>query len=965
MRSPRLFLLDGLALAYRSHFAFVRRPLVTSRGEHTSALFAFANMVIQLRQVEAPDYWVLAWDAEGPTLREQEYAAYKATRKPMPEELAAQLPHLKELAAALGLPLVEAPGYEADDVMATLARRGRQDGMEVVLVTNDKDLQQLVRPGVKVLAPRGKGDEDVWMDEAAVEARWGVQPHQLADVLALMGDASDNVPGVPGVGDKTAIRLIARFGSLDGVYANLGQVERESLRRKLAAHREAAYFSRRLVTVNDTLELDLRWEALAVRPPDAAALAALGERFELRRLRGWAEEIRRGSAAWAGAGGTAAASPAVPAAASPTVAAAVLPVVPAAAARAEEPAPSWQRSGEPLPPPVQGALVWEVGEPVGPSAYGPPVRVIDTEAALAGLIDELAAAAHGFCLDTETTSEEPMRARLVGIGVTVGGRPAYLPVGHREGRNLPLAVVRERLGPLLADARRPKLGQNLKYDVIVLERAGLPVAGVDFDTMVAAYLLDPEGAHGLDHLSRVHLGVEKIPTSALLGRGHRARTMDELPVAQVAAYCGEDVHCTWLLAERFAPELEAREQLRLFREVEMPLVSVLTDMELEGVRVDTALLAVMSGELEREMARLEGLIHAAAGGPFNVNSGPQLGQVLFQRLGLPARKHTKTGFSTDADVLEELAPLHELPRLVLLYRQVAKLKSTYVDALPALVHPETGRVHTEFHQTVAATGRLSSSNPGLQNIPMRTPLGREVRKAFVARPGWKLVGADYSQIELRIMAHLSGDAALTAAFRQGEDVHARTAQQVFALADRAPTPEERARAKVVNFGIMYGMGARALSVQLGMPLAQAAAFIREYFRVHAGVKAYLERTLEEARGRGYVTTLLGRRRYLPQLASPSPRARANAERAAINTPLQGSAADLIKVAMVRIHEGLAADGLASRLILQVHDELLFECPPGEVEAVAERVRREMVGAVQMAVPLEVGVGVGERWFDVH
>ena len=948
MRAPRVFLLDGLALAYRSHFAFIRRPLVNARGEHTSALFAFANTVIKLRREEKPDYWALAWDAEGPVVREQEYAAYKATRKPMPPELVAQLPHLKDLAAALGLPLLERAGYEADDVMATLARRALEDGMEAVLVTNDKDLQQLVRPGVRVLAPaRGRGDEDEWMDEAAVEARWGVPPARLVDVLALMGDSIDNVPGVPGIGEKTAVRLVAQLGDLDAIYARLAEVERESLRAKLAEHREAAYFSRRLVTLRDDLDLPFGWEQLTVRPPDADRLTALGERFELRRLAGWADQVRAGSGAWAGAGGVAASAPPAP---TPAPAPAAGPP-PAAAPRVERG--------------VQSALVFETAVEPKVEPFGPPVRVIDDAAALEALVCELRAAPGGFVLDTETTSEEPMRARLVGIGFTTGERPAYLPLAHREGRNLPWESVTAALAPVLADPAVPKLGQHLKYDVLVLERAGLPVRGLALDTMIASYLIDPEGAHGLDHLSRVHLGVEKIPTSALLGRGRGTRTMDEVPISMVAGYCGEDVHCTWLLAERFRPELASRQVDRLLAEVEMPLVPVLVDMELEGVLVDRDLLARMSRSLEVELVRLEGLIFAAAGSPFNVNSGPQLAEVLFKRLGLPSRKQTKTGMSTDADVLEELALLHELPRLVLQYRQVSKLKGTYVDAIPALVHPETGRVHTEFHQTVASTGRLSSSNPGLQNIPMRTPLGREVRKAFVARPGWRLVGADYSQIELRIMAHLSGDPALTEAFALGRDVHAATAERVFGLSGRGPTPEERAKAKVVNFGIMYGMGARALSFQLDMPLAQAAAFIREYFRVHAGVKRYLDQTLEEARGRGYVATILGRRLYLPDLLSPTPRARSNAERVAINMPLQGSAADMIMVAMVHVHERLSREGRAARLLLSVHDELLLEAPEAEVEPVRRALVEEMTGAVELVVPLEVSVGVGENWFDVH
>jgi DNA polymerase-1 len=956
MRAPRLFLLDGLALAYRGHFAFARRPLLNSRGEQTSALFAFANTVRKLAEDEAPDYWALAWDSDEPTLRALSYAEYKATRKPMPEELVAQLEPLRALAAAIGLPLVEAPGYEADDVMATLTTRARADDLEVVLVTNDKDLQQLVAPGVRVLAPRGRGDEDVWYDEAAVEARWGVPPARLPDVLALMGDASDNVPGVPGIGEKTAAQLIARFGGLDALYERLDEVERASIREALRTHRETAYFSLGLVTVHRDLDLGVTWEQLVARPPHAEHLRDFGARWEIRRLLSWADELGRAALATAGPSPPSRPRPAEPA----------NPVAEAAAAWnvAAVPASPRQRAGRTAAG-EQSTLFLEFEQNRLPEAYGPPVRIVDTEMGLEALARALAGAPRGFAVDTETTSEVPMRAQLVGIGVTTGERPAYVPIRHREGRNVPLEAVTRHLGPLLADPSRPKLGQNLKYDALVLAREGLPLDGIAFDTLLASYLLDPEGAHGLDHLSRVHLGVTKIPTSALIGSGRAARRMDEVAIELVAAYCGEDVHCTWLLAERFAPELARRDAESLFREVELPLVPVLVDMERQGVRIDREFLGRMSEELAREMSRLEGLIHAAAGGSFNVNSGPQLATLLFQKLGLPSSRQTKTGLSTGADVLEELAVEHEVPRLVLQYRQVAKLKSTYVDAIPALLHPETGRVHTEFHQTVTATGRLSSSNPGLQNIPMRTALGREIRKGFVAPPGWTLVGADYSQIELRLMAHLSRDAALVEAFQSGGDVHARTAQRIFGLGQQAPSPEERGRAKVVNFGIMYGMGARALSLQLGMPLGQASEFIKDYFRAHAGVRRFLDDVLQQARERGYVSTLLGRRRYLPQLTSPSPRARAQAERAAINTPLQGSAADLVKVAMIRIHDALRREGLAARMVLQVHDELLLESPAGEVERVSEILRHEMTNAVALTVPLEISLGVGDRWFDVH
>jgi DNA polymerase-1 len=941
----RVYLLDGLALAYRSHFAFIRRPLTNTKGENTSAVFAFANTVMKLRDERKPDAWALAWDSDQPTRRHGRYAEYKAHRPPMPDDLYAQLPKIQELARAIGLPIVEFPGAEADDVMATFARRAEREGFDAVLVTNDKDLMQLVNEHVAVLAPGGGKNEDAWLDVDAVRAKWGVEPAQLRDVLALMGDSSDNVPGVPGVGEKTAVELIGRFGSLASLYERLAEVPRESLRAKLAAHKEAAFLSLELVTVDDDLPLVETWEDLALQPIDAPRLREIAEELDLRRLLRYIEEQVAAGA------------------------------VRSTAARRGSLAAPGPEAVPPLDP--FGQLGLELGladdaaaAPVaveGPrEPFGPPVRIVTDAAELRALRDALLAS-EGFVLDTETTAEDPLRARVVGVGVSYGEAPVYLPLAHRGGTNLPREAFEEVLGPILADPAVPKIGQHFKYDQLVLRGEGVPVAGLAHDTMIASYLLDPESPNNLDWLAARHLGVTKIPTSALLGkRGKELRAMDELPVDLVAGYCGEDVHVTWLLAARFAPALAERGLEALFKEVEVPLSDVLSDMEWEGVAVDVPFLGAMSRRLGEEIAGLEKRIYNVAGTEFNVQSTQQLGEVLFQRLGLPGGRRTKTGWSTDSDVLEGLAEKHDLPRLVLQYRQLTKLKSTYVDALPLLVHPKTGRVHTSFHQTVAATGRLSSSDPNLQNIPFRTPLGREVRRAFVPRPGWKLVSADYSQIELRIMAHLSGDEALTAAFRAGEDVHASTASRVFGLAEGVrPAPEQRAMAKVVNFGIMYGMGARSLASQLGMPVADATRFIADYFQTHQGVEHYLKGVVDDARGSGFVETMLGRKRWLPGLALSDGRERANAERAAINTPLQGSAADLIKVAMIRLARDLEARAANARLVLQVHDELLLECPADEVDATKRAVSEAMTEAMPLRVPLEVQLGVGDSWFEVH
>ncbi len=950
MSRRRLFLLDGLAIAYRSHFAFIRRPLTNTRGENTSAVFAFANTVIKLRDQEKPDLWALAWDSDLPTRRHISYPDYKAHRPPMPEDLVRQLPQIQQVARALGCPVIEVPGTEADDVMATLAKRAVAAGMDVVLVTNDKDLQQLVSREVSVLAPGGGGKDDIWMDEAAVQVKWGVPPRGLRDVLALMGDASDNVPGVPGVGEKTAVELIAQFGTLEELYARLAEVKKDGVRKKLFEHREAAFLSQDLVTVDDDLAVLEAWSELEVREIHGAALSAAAKEIGIPRLERYAAEaIARARSADGDLGASAA------------------PEIPEAESDVQGD-PGQLLFGFDLPVAVIEATPPRVFAPGElPPAYGPQVRIVTDPVELPALVAKLRALPSGFVLDTETTSFDPNKARLVGLGISWGEAPVYLPIAHVDGPNLPREAFETAFAPLLADPRVPKIGQHLKYDQIVLRGEGLPVAGLACDTMIASYLLDPETPHNLDYLARRYLGVEKIPTTALIGkRGKEQTTMDRLAVPMVAAYCGEDVHVTWLLAEKFVPMLVERGLAPLFREVEIPLSDVLADMEWEGVALDRDFLAAMSTRLTEEIAGVEQRIHGLVGRTFNIQSTQQLGEILFGQLGLPGGRKTKTGYSTDSEVLEELALQHDLPGLVLQYRQLTKLKGTYVDALPALVLERDGRLHTSFHQTVAATGRLSSSDPNLQNIPFRTPLGREVRRAFIARPGWLLVSADYSQVELRIMAHLSRDPALVEAFARGEDVHARTAQRVFGLRDdQKASPEQRAMAKVVNFGVMYGMGARALSRQLGISVAEASRFIADYYRTHEGVKTFLDRMVSDARTKGYAETVLGRRRALPALAQSDGRARSDAERAAINTPIQGSAADLLKVAMVRLARALDQDGFEARLVLTVHDELLIESPAGEVERVKAAVVDAMTHALEVSVPLEVQVAAGPNWFEVH
>ena len=975
---PRLFILDAMGLAYRAYYAFIGRPLVNSKGENTSAIYGFANTALKIRREEKPDFWALAWDGPGPTHRHERFPAYKATRKPMPADLLAQIPAIEDLAQTLGVAVLEVPGAEADDVMATLARRGEREGHEVVLVTSDKDMLQLVTDRVRLLSPVGKGEDYVYVDPAAVREKWGVAPEQVRDVLALMGDSTDNIPGVPGIGRKTAAELIARFGSLDELYRRLAEVEREALREKLAAHHEQALLSRELVTVGTDCELPYPWEDLRCGPIRREPLVALARRFELVRLEKLAGELGVGEAD---------AGSAAPSRGPERRLTAEAPGVKLDDRRAGDEAPRLE-TWAPAPPapaaarPVAAALaaaqgsldLWTRGEghaEIGLDQWAERVHEVRSRAI------------HGVALFPVIAGDDARTARLVGLALAArDGSTCYLPLAHDLGPNFTGAQAREWLSPMLLDPTVPKVGEDLKRDAHALALARLPLEGMAFDLHVGSFLCDPEREHSVAALARDTLGLNLPPLEPApaarasppaagdagasgVGRLGRPRPgLSTLSPEAVAGWAEPIAGVLFPIADHLRAQLEAREQWALYEKLEHPLIPVLLDMERAGVEVDRAVLGEMAGRAGREIAQLEEELYALAGQRFNLNSGPQLGRVLFEKLKLKTGRRTKTGFSTDQAVLEELAQSHPLPARLLEYRALSKLKSTYLDALPLVVDPRDGRVHTTFNQAGAATGRLSSSNPNLQNIPMRSPQGREIRRAFVAPEGRVLVGADYSQIELRVMAHLSGDPNLIEAFRSGEDVHASTARKVFGVTGELD-PALRARAKVVNFGVMYGMGPRSLSQQMGIGLTEAQEFIRGYFRVYARVRAFLDATLEEARRRGYVETLFGRRRYLPGLASTNGAERSFAERAAINMPIQGSAADIMKLAMIRVHAALKQGIPSARLLLQVHDELLIECQTDEADAVSEQVRSEMEGGFDLRVPLEVSVGRGATWFDVH
>ncbi|HXE58387.1 MAG TPA: DNA polymerase I [Gemmatimonadales bacterium] len=942
---PQLFLIDGYALIYRAFFALITRPLRTSKGENTSAAWGVVNFLLRLREKYRPDY--LAWvNDAGSSFRTEAYAEYKSTREKLDDELQADfdrsVERIDQLLAAFRIPRLTVPGYEADDVIGALATAAAARGLTAVIVSGDKDFYQLIGPGIALLNP-GRGGpaavDEQWVDEQNAAERLGVPPHQVADYLALVGDASDNVPGVKGIGGKTAVELLAQFGDLETILARAAEVKGKRAREALLAHADEARLSRRLVTIKRDVPVALDIEALREREPDREALIRVLAELEFYSL-----ASRLGM--------------------TPTSALATAGAAAAATAPTDGPAPVPADAGAEAPP-VQ-ASGWA----------GYPVTIVDDPAELPRLVERLRAAPM-VALDTETSSLEPHDAELIGLSLAASEAEVwYLPFGHRPRGELGAPAAVRNLPPLtdpacaelaafLREPWVPKAGHNIKYDWQVLRRAGIELGGVAYDSMLASFVLDPgRRSHAIDQLSLDHLGRPMRTYGDLCGRGKHQIPFAEVAVPDAAAYCGADAATVLALRDFFAPSLRDLRLERLLTEIEMPLVEVLVDMEWVGIAIDRELFARLSAEMGVELERLEREIARVAGGELNINSPRQLATVLFEKHQLPVLKRTKTGPSTDADVLEQLAAMgHELPRLILEYRELQKLRSTYLDTLPARVHPRTGRIHTSFNQTGAATGRLSSSEPNLQNIPVRSARGEAIRRGFVPAPGYRFLVADYSQIELRLMAHLSEDPAFIEAFHQGGDIHRQTAALIFGVPLAQVTPEMRARAKTINFATIYGQGPFALSRQLGISQEEARAFIARYFERFAGVRAYLDRQVELARERGYVETIFGRRRYIPEIRDRNYNVRAYGERNAQNSPLQGSAADLIKVAMRNIHRALRAERLGTRMLLQVHDELVFEVPEAELEAARALVVRHMETVVELRVPLVVDVGVGDNWLD--
>ena len=903
-KSRRLFLIDGTALAYKAYFAFIRNPLRNSKGENTSAVFGVANSLLKLRRDEHPDFWVFTFDRPEPTFRHELDQQYKATREATPDELIDQLPRVKEVAAALGCPLMEMAGYEADDLIATLARKGVEEGLEIVIVSGDKDLMQLVSDRVSIYNPRKAGAEIERLDPGGVEEKFGVPPDKVRDVLALMGDTSDNVPGVPGIGPKTAVQLIREYGDLEATLAAADKIKRPALRDKLKEFADQARHSMRMVTLEDQCPIAWTPDAWEVARADRARALKVFSELEFKSLSKWLE------------GG--------------------------------------DTTSEEFPAATKDK----------PGTY----EGVKSLSQLDKIVTDMMKA-EWLAVDTETTSLSTLDARLVGISLSYSaGHAYYIPVGHDDSAsNLALEDVLERLIPILTGNGPKLIAQNVKYDAGIFAQYNIELSNIGFDPMLASYCLDPSArAHGLDPLAEFHCGHTMQPITDLIGTGKDQKNFASVDVNAATYYAAEDADYTYRLHGILSPELDKAGVRRLFDDIELPLATVLGRMERAGVRVDEKYLKRLSGEMETQIAELTSAIYEAAGEEFNLNSPTQLGRILFDRLQLrSARRTSKTSQrATDVGVLESLAAEHAVPRLMLDYRQVTKLKSTYVDALLGLIHPKTGRVHTSFQQTVAATGRLSSSDPNLQNIPVRTEEGRKIRAAFVPRDGrHTLLVADYSQIELRLMAHFSEDPALVSAFRDAADVHARTAAEIFGIPESDVSPKQRRLAKTANFGIIYGVSAYGLSQQSDLSVGEAREFIDAYFRRYPGVRQFIDQTVEKARAEGIVRTMSGRRRFLPDIKSSDRRSREFAERTAVNTPMQGTAADIIKMAMIEIDRRLRDEGKASVMTLQVHDELVFDAPKSEIDWLRPVVRDAMENVVKLSVPLSVDIGAGANWLD--
>jgi DNA polymerase I len=886
-----LYLIDGSAYIYRAYHAI--RSLANSKGLPTNATFGFTRMLIKLIEDRSPEYVVMFFDAKGPTFRHELFQDYKANRPPMPEDLSIQIPFIKEITHGFNIPVIEMQGFEADDLIGTFRHQAEKAGFFVVMVTGDKDFVQLVTDNAVIWDPM----KEKTIDINTVRDDFGVEPYQMIDVMALSGDASDNIPGVPGIGPKTALSLIKTFGTVEHLYERVHTITKKKQHENLVQYKKQALLSKELVKINIDVPFPFNTENFKYQAPDNTKLSKLFKDLEFRQL--------------------------------------------------------------------QQAF------PRRSDLSNKNYRAIYDMSTLFDLIKRLKES-EMFAIDTETTSKDPMKANLVGMSFSMKPNEAfYIPCAH-DYPEVPAQIELERvlsqLKPLLENPDVKKIGQNIKYDWMVLKRHGINLAGVMFDTMLASYLINPsKRAHNLDQIALDFLDHKTITYKEISGKGQRDVSFAEIPLEKAMPYSCEDADITLMAYHVLMPLIENAGLMELYNNVELPLVPVLMNMEMTGVCVDREKLTELSKSFEHQLEQLESMIYSVAGEEFNIKSSQQLGRILFEKLKLPVQKKTKkkTGYSTDVSVLTALADKHELPEIILRHRTIAKLKSTYTDALLDLVHPETGRIHTSYNQTVTATGRLSSSDPNLQNIPIRTDEGMEIRKAFVPRKEWILVSADYSQIELRILAHYADDDILIKAFNNNEDIHTRTATEVFQVFPSFVTSELRRQAKVINFGIVYGMSPYGLSKELGISQKMAKTYIDNYFSRYKGVKRFVDQTISDARKTKKTSTLLGRIRLLPDINSSNKVVREFAERTAINTPVQGTAADLIKLAMIRVDAAFREGGLNSAMLLSVHDEIVFEVPPEELESVKVLVKKIMEGIWSLKVPLKVNLASGDNWAEAH
>lgn len=929
MSEKKLFLLDALALIYRAHFAFIKTPRYTTGGQNTSAVFGFITSLMQILDQEKPSHLAVAFDMSGPTFRHDKFPEYKATREEMPEDIRFAIPKTKELLRALNIPVLEMEGYEADDVIGTIAKRAETHGYKVYMVTPDKDYAQLVTDNIFLYKPSRQGNGIEVYNPAMVKEHYGVTPEQMVDFLALKGDKVDNIPGIPKVGDVTAIELINQFGSVEEIIRRSDEITKKAIQASVKEHAEQGLMSKWLAKIITDAPIPWDEDHCKVGDPDRDKTVALMNELEFRTT---AKKILS-SAIFGGA--------------------------------AEEP----QRD-------LFGNVVNGAEPAPSEEALGMPTTFlkiadrahtyihVQTDKQLKKLISDIQAQGN-FCFDTETTGLDAMQAELIAMTVSLQPGEAfmiYFPEGDTEAMK-----QLEEMRAVLESKSVVKIGQNLKYDMLVLRNYGITVCEPMYDTLLAHYVIDPDKPHGMDAMAMELLHYEPVSITTLIGkRGKEQLTMRDVELDKLMEYACEDADITLALKEKLDPALDAADLRRVFETVEMPLVPVLTDLEFQGVRVDEGFLREYSKQLEQEMVVVEKAIYQMAGLKFNINSPKQLGEIIFDKLQLGKAKKTKTGqYSTKEEDLIALAEEHEFPALIVRYRKLGKLKSTYVDALPSLVNPKTGRIHSTFSQAVTATGRLSSNNPNLQNIPIRSDEGKEIRKAFIPSPGYVMMSADYSQVELRLVAELSKDPGMMADFQSGHDIHRATASKVFGVPVEEVTAEMRSKAKMVNFGIIYGISAFGLAQRLKISRSEAAEIINSYFAQYSRIKAYMDESIAEARRLGYSKTMLGRRRYLPDINSANATIKGFAERNAINTPVQGSAADLIKVAMTNIHREMKARNMRSQMILQVHDELVFEAHVDEVEELSKLVKEMMEGAIPMQVPMLVEVGTGHNWLEAH